>query len=611
MPSDAAKDLLVIVANGDDDEAVSGAQVLAYMILQTRPEWDIVVAVSRDSLPGLNVIQQGQRLSVIVSLTHDAVRSEEFAKMLLAIRTVSGGDHILMTTRCQDFQFPALLGLIEKRLAESIAVDPEEVRAAFAPVVSSQWLPFSPAAREPFVAAEAKAIVTRLEDFSPGAVQPMRSPSAGRDSMPIASQLLDKIGNKNDNMYARTLAAAELTTLLSAEESLKKVLEDEHADKLHYAAVEAMVEAVEAEKKAAEEMKAAEAVARVSVIEAAEVAVVEAKAGRKAAEDFHEICTAALNQIDSAHAHADVQDAGAGAEQSFPCWFIGRDELLNLPDDQPMPHHQTLKKQGKLELIHLSLADVVSGAAAKSKAAVSHRWVTRSHVDPHRVKLRKLKMIMQANPHITHVWMDWICTPQKWNDDGTEGRRTFEEQKEFKMTLANTLSYIYLGCTVFVLFDADYNHRFWPCVEVWMSMRKITQDGLAPASRHNLRAKVYGVGGSEDHPNLLEYLCGQWLKKSADEALATLRGNDYLVTNQKDKDLQLQKLRELDALVVGAQKEQTCSYPATPCTPVHNAQQCSKCGVPYCSEEAAFCHKCGSARGAVQLFRGESSKISV
>ncbi|CAK0908117.1 unnamed protein product [Prorocentrum cordatum] len=119
---------------------------------------------------------------------------------------------------------------------------------------------------------------------------------------------------------------------------------------------------------------------------------------------------------------------------------MSREEFLALPEDRPMPRHQTLRDQGKLVRIFMTEADVLSGAA-RTKAAVSHRWVRHWHIDPDCTKLKKLNTILRESPDITHVWIDWACIPQKWKDDATEGRKTFVEQEEFNRTLANVLPY--------------------------------------------------------------------------------------------------------------------------------------------------------------------------
>jgi len=313
-------------------------------------------------------------------------------------------------------------------------------------------------------------------------------------------------------------------------------------------------------------------------------------------QEYRRLCARALKKVEEAHAQVadDAADRGASAEKGFHFWFVGREDFLALAEERPMPRHQTLKQQGLLSRILLSEADVVSGAARRF-GAVSHRWIKEWHTDPDAVKLRKIKEILRENPGVTHVWLDWACIPQRWRDDGTEGRTTFAEQREFTMTLANVLPYLYLGCTVFVLFDADYNRRFWPSVEAWTSMRRITAKGLEEASPEDLRAQVYGIGGSDGQARLREYLCDAWLHKSAEEAVHTLRFDEYFVTNLKDKEVNLQIVSGLDERVEGLLRRNP-GLVGTARREGHGPLDACRCGADYPSAASRFCHMCGAAR---------------
>lgn len=155
---DATKAELVVVANGDDGEAVSSAQVLAVLI-RTLMQWHTLVALSTDHLN-----QDHTPIAVVVSLTSDALRSEEFVRTIIAVRSAFGGEPYFMTTRSADFQFPAaeVLESTKKKLAASMGVLVEEIHATFAPMLSSLALPFFPGTRESLVMAEAKSIAARL-----------------------------------------------------------------------------------------------------------------------------------------------------------------------------------------------------------------------------------------------------------------------------------------------------------------------------------------------------------------------------------------------------------------------------------------------------------------
>ncbi|CAK0803761.1 unnamed protein product [Prorocentrum cordatum] len=66
-----------------------------------------------------------------------------------------------------------------------------------------------------------------------------------------------------------------------------------------------------------------------------------------------------------------------------------------------------------------------------------------------------------------------------------------------------------------------------------------------------LGVRVHGVAGSDGQAALRDYLFGAWLHKSAEEAARTLRFEEYFVTNQKDKEVNLQVLAGLDERVKG------------------------------------------------------------
>jgi hypothetical protein len=237
-------------------------------------------------------------------------------------------------------------------------------------------------------------------------------------------------------------------------------------------------------------------------------------------------------------------------------WFITREAFLQLPDDECLPRHQTLRAQGKLVRKFITMEDVVSGRVAKDTGAISHRWLKPFHVDPDRLKLQKIKGILLDNPTILFIWMDWVSLPQKHRDDGTIDRRSPREQMEFEVGLQNVLPYIYLGCQVILLWDADYNRRFWPCVEAWTSMRTVTHRGCVPSSSRDIRAKVYGIGGSEGNDDAATcYMFGTWLHKTAKEAVSALENDEYFVTNTKDKATCLQIVEGLDEKVRTLLKE--------------------------------------------------------
>ena len=95
------------------------------------------------------------------------------------------------------------------------------------------------------------------------------------------------------------------------------------------------------------------------------------------------------------------------------------------------------------------------------------------------------------------------------------GGRTKEEDAEFREILKHVLPFIYLGCSVFILWERVYNQRFWPLVECWMATKMPTPSGLQPASGQRMRARVHGIlSASGDDDVSWQYVDRTWRRKS-------------------------------------------------------------------------------------------------
>ncbi|CAK0795826.1 unnamed protein product [Prorocentrum cordatum] len=238
----------------------------------------------------------------------------------------------------------------------------------------------------------------------------------------------------------------------------------------------------------------------------------------------------------------ETEDGPAGLLESMDFWFIPVDEVMRRPADSPLPRHQECRDSGMLVKKHMTLDGVLSGQFAGEMAAVSHRWPVPEHFDPECVKLRKLQEVLENNPSIKFLWIDWVCAPQ-WHGGG----RTDEEEQEFRMILENILPFIFLGCKVIVLYERIYNQRFWPNVECWISTKTPTEDGLVPANEDCLRVQVYGIhsASGKDKASRAQVL-KFWHSAGTQEAIATLSHDDILVTNAKDKEINLKVVALLD-----------------------------------------------------------------
>lgn len=135
------------------------------------------------------------------------------------------------------------------------------------------------------------------------------------------------------------------------------------------------------------------------------------------------------------------------------------------------------------------------------------------------------------------------CMPQK-----TESRRlTKEEEKGFKLMLGN-MNLLYLAMRVMILYDRDYNTRFWCLAESYLAMQMASDVGLEPAwvngQLYNNRCVVRDTSSEQ---NLgFDTLAAQWLKVKGltlAKALGQITKDPSVkVTNQGDKDILQMKL---------------------------------------------------------------------
>ncbi|CAK0866396.1 unnamed protein product [Prorocentrum cordatum] len=229
--------------------------------------------------------------------------------------------------------------------------------------------------------------------------------------------------------------------------------------------------------------------------------------------------------------------------ETMDFWFLPVEALMNMPRNIPVFRHQVLRDLGLLVKRTMTLEDVLAGRFVADTAAVSHRWPEPEHPDPDGSKLCELQDILAKIPSIKFVWMDWVCAPQ-WHCGG----RTEEEEEEFRLILENILPFIFLGCTVIVLYERVYNQRFWPNVESWIATKMATEDGLVPATEDRLRLKVHGIDSVKGF-NCTPWVLDSWHHADAQLAICILSHKDILVTNAKDKDVNLKVLGSLDHMI--------------------------------------------------------------
>ena len=104
--------------------------------------------------------------------------------------------------------------------------------------------------------------------------------------------------------------------------------------------------------------------------------------------------------------------------------------------------------------------------------------------------------------------------------------------------------------TALILIDMQYVGRFWPLFESYLSMRKVSSEGKGLVPDDGTRRSVVAVYEEsadmhEESRMLIELLTKIWTDKGPLAAHERLAKADIIVTNSKDKVVQLKKLRQL------------------------------------------------------------------
>lgn len=236
--------------------------------------------------------------------------------------------------------------------------------------------------------------------------------------------------------------------------------------------------------------------------------------------------------------------AVAWAQQQHTCCFsfVPASVLLHLPRTGGLPEYKELSRRGELHTITISVLDAVGHTRRADLLAVSHRWETPEHPDPHGVQLSALQVHLQQNPQIRLVWCDFCCLPQ--------GRRTDAESALFSKALEH-VNLLYLSLDVLLMVDNSFSSRFWTMFESWLAMQSCSSSGLSTAVGDEVRwtiACLY-LARPEIHGRFLEDL---WRDATVARAHDVLSSNDITVTNLRDKQSQLPKLMRLESQVKDA-----------------------------------------------------------
>ena len=209
-----------------------------------------------------------------------------------------------------------------------------------------------------------------------------------------------------------------------------------------------------------------------------------------------------------------------------------RSSFLKLKDEHPEC----------IERKRMTFKEALSGTFVDTVCTVSHRWETSEEPDTQNVQLDALSSFLTEDPRgkrIDWIWYDYLCMPQG-------ATRTEEQKVEFKVMLRN-INMLYLGVTVLILLDISYMSRFWTQFEAWLSFMQGSKVGLVSAPRHQRRGVIKPIHNATR--KAAEQLVDMWADRDSKQAKVTLGAPDVTVTNESDKEEQLQKVLRFDARI--------------------------------------------------------------
>jgi hypothetical protein len=229
-------------------------------------------------------------------------------------------------------------------------------------------------------------------------------------------------------------------------------------------------------------------------------------------------------------------------------YFLPREVVL-LCSAQSLPPMQALRDVGHLVKFQIPLGDAFQGKGVVNQILfVSHRWESLDQPDADGEQLKAIKAYLEENPDIEWVWFDYSTLPQRFYD------RSPEEMAEFKRMLSR-IDDLNLTAHVLILLDGSYASRFWTLIEAWESMQTATPEGLRPATKAERRYTIKCIHNATDKHDG-EGLVDKVLKKTPEEMFDLLKQPDVIVTNARDKEMMLPKIRESNRHVVDTFQKQ-------------------------------------------------------
>ena len=118
--------------------------------------------------------------------------------------------------------------------------------------------------------------------------------------------------------------------------------------------------------------------------------------------------------------------------------------------------------------------------------------------------------------------------------------------------MLRTSNLLYLGMSVLILLDRQYQGRFWTQLEAWLSMQDTATGNLRPANEASRRCTIRLLRGCND--GYRQGLIGDWANRTPKEAYEVLNAPDIFITNGKDKERMLPKVLKLEKAVREALK---------------------------------------------------------
>ena len=228
-------------------------------------------------------------------------------------------------------------------------------------------------------------------------------------------------------------------------------------------------------------------------------------------------------------------------------YFLPAEYVGKVPEKQKsLPRMQTLRDAGILKKMKIPLVDAFRGEGIIKKILfVSHRWEEPDQPDVDGEQLKAMKAYLDTHRDIEWVWFDYSSMPQRVRlIHSTTDWRTPKELAEFQLML-KCITDLYLTAHVLVILDGSSASRFWPLMEAWYSMQKVTPDGLRPATEDERRYTIKCIHNATDRHDG-EGLVDKVYTKKPEEMHGILKKPDVDVTNRKDKLDQLPKILAMD-----------------------------------------------------------------